>query len=98
MVLPGDDDPEPVMTETLQVIREYLLERSNGVLAAEDLDGSDNLLEDGVIDSLGLMELIVFLGTRFSIQLRPEEIVPPDHFKTLETIAALVDAKVASAR
>lgn len=85
------------MSDSLPVIREYLLERSNGVFDVEDLDGSDSLLDDGVLDSLGLMELIVFLGRRFSIELRPEEIDPPDHFKTLKTIATLVDAKVAAA-
>jgi acyl carrier protein len=84
------------MSESLPVIREYLLERSDGLLAVEDLEGSDSLLDDGVLDSLALMELIVFLSSRFSIQLLPEDITPPDHFKTLQSIAALVDAKVAA--
>jgi acyl carrier protein len=79
------------------VIREYLLERSNGAFDVDDLESSDSLLDDGVLDSLGLMELIVFLGSRFAIELRPDEIDPPDHFKTLKTIAALVDSKVAPA-
>jgi acyl carrier protein len=86
------------MSDSLSAIREYLLERSNGVVDAENLDASDNLLEDGVLDSLGLMELIMFLGSRFAIELRPDEIDPPDHFKSLKTIAALVDSKVADAR
>jgi acyl carrier protein len=85
------------MSDSLPVIREYLLERSNGAVGAEDLEGSDSLLDDGVLDSLGLMELIVFLGSRFGIQLRPDEIDPPDHFKTLKTVAALVDSKMAAA-
>jgi acyl carrier protein len=84
------------MSESLPVIREYLLERADGLLAVEDLEGSDSLLDDGVLDSLALMELIVFLSSRFSIQLLPEDITPPDHFKTLRSIAALVDAKVAA--
>ena len=85
------------MTDSLSVIREYLLERGNGAFDLDELESSDNLLDDGVLDSLGLMELIVFLGTRFAIELRPDEIDPPDHFKTLKTIAALVDSKVAAA-
>jgi acyl carrier protein len=85
------------MSDSLPVIREYLLERSNGAFDVDDLESSDSLLDDGVLDSLGLMELIVFLGSRFAIELRPDEIDPPDHFKTLKTIAALVDSKVAPA-
>jgi acyl carrier protein len=89
-------DLEVIVSETPTLIREYLLERSDGHFSAEDLDGSVSLLEDGVIDSLGLVDLIGFIGMRFSVQLSPSEIVPAN-FQTIQSIAALVDAKAASA-
>jgi acyl carrier protein len=49
------------------------------------------LLESGVLDSVTLMGLIAFLEDRFAIALDPEQIVP-EHFDTVEAIAALVGA------
>lgn len=82
------------MSETPSQIRDYLLKQSNGHLRAEDLERSSSLLEDGLLDSLGLVDLIGFIGTQFSVELRPDEIVPAN-FQTIESIAALVDSKAA---
>ena len=83
------------MTESLSIIREYLLSPADDPLDAEELDGSVSLLDDGVLDSLRLMKLIQFIGERFSIELQPDEIVP-ENFRTLETIGELVDRKRAA--
>lgn len=80
------------MSESRSIIREYLL-TSDDPVDAEDLDTSTNLLDDGVLDSLRLMRLIQFIGERFSIELQPDEVVPVN-FRTLETVAALVDRKL----
>jgi acyl carrier protein len=84
------------VSESISVIREYFLSDSNDPVDVELLDSSRSLLEDGVLDSLRLIELIGFLSERFSVEMRPEEVVP-ENFKTIETIAAFVDAKLGSA-
>lgn len=81
-----------MMSESFAVIRDYFVFHSTDPIDAEALDGSRRLLEDGVLDSLRLIELIGFLTERFSIELRPEEVVP-ENFATLQAIAAFVDAK-----
>jgi acyl carrier protein len=53
------------------------------------------LIDNNLIDSLTLMELIAFLEQSFSIVVDPIEIVP-ENFATLQAIAALVTRRQAS--
>ncbi len=43
----------------------------------------DSLLDRGIIDSTGVLELVAYLEEHFHIQVRDEEIVP----ETLDTIS-----------
>ena len=83
----------PGASDAVSVIRDFLVTRSSRPVDAAELDGSRDLLEDGVIDSLSLMVLVDFLGERYGLEFEPDEIVP-ENFKSLETIAALVDGKL----
>lgn len=47
---------------------------------------SDSLVESGVIDSTGVLELIEFLESEFGIKVADAEMVP----KNLDTVANLV--------
>ncbi len=51
------------------------------------------LLEEGVIDSLGLLELVSFLEAHFGIFVDDHE-VDLDHFGTVQDIAAFVNTKL----
>jgi acyl carrier protein len=81
------------MPDTISVIRGVLISHSNQPIDAAELDHSRDLLEEGVIDSLGLMELVEFLRERYSVEFEPNEITS-QNFKTLDTIGALVDRKL----
>lgn len=50
------------------------------------------LLDSGLIDSTGIIELVTFLESEFGVKVADEEIIP-DHFETVARIAALVAAK-----
>jgi acyl carrier protein len=43
---------------------------------ADGLANDESLLESGVIDSTGVLELVSFLQERFAIQIDDDEIVP----------------------
>lgn len=43
---------------------------------ADGLSDHESLLEGGVIDSTGVLELVSFLQDRFTIQIDDDEIVP----------------------
>ena len=64
-------------------------------LFRSDLSGladSDSLLENGVMDSTGILELVAFLETEFSLQMSDAEIVP-DNLDSIASIAAYLERK-----
>lgn len=46
---------------------------------------TDSLIESGIVDSTGILELIEFLESEFGIQVKEEETVP----KNLDSLEAL---------
>jgi acyl carrier protein len=47
------------------------------------------LLEEGILDSLGLQQLVMFLKKEFSLDIDDDELLP-EHFETVHAIAELV--------
>lgn len=74
-------------------IREYILDE---FVPEGDIDVEDdtNLLEEEVVDSLGIFTLVSFIESKFSVSIDAEE-VNLDNFETLTTITSLVDSKLA---
>ena len=59
----------------------------------QDLNGSDSLLDSGVVDSTGVMELILFLESEFGIQMADNELVP-ENLDSVDRMAAFVAQKL----
>lgn len=59
-----------------------------------DLKDTDSLIEKGIIDSLGIMKLIVYLEKEFDVKITDAELTP-ENFENIETISRLVESKVA---
>jgi len=59
----------------------------------DDLTSTQSLLESGVVDSTGVMELVMFLEQTFSVQVNDEELVP-ENLDTITNIAAFVETKL----
>ena len=63
------------------------------------IDGTDvdiataNLLEEEIIDSLGIFTLVSFIEDRFGVSVDPEE-VNLDNFETVDAVASLVQSKL----
>ena len=68
-------------------LRQYVLE--NFLFSAEQdaLPDEGSLLELGVIDSTGVLELITFLEGEFKIKVDDEEMVP----ENLDSVSRMVD-------
>jgi len=75
-----------------QAIRTYiaknLLFSSNGYPYADDT----SFLEEGIVDSMGIMELVMFVGETFGITVEDEELVP-DNFDSVSRVAAYIRRK-----
>ena len=61
-----------------------------------DLADTESLLDAGLIDSTGILELVAFIETEFSIQMADTDIVP-ENLDSVETIVRYVDGKLATA-
>ena len=70
------------------IAQQFLLDRPRVLL-----DG--NLIEDGVIDSLGIMTLIAYVEEQFGARIRPEDVVV-ENFNSVAAIARLVGQRMAA--
>ncbi len=52
----------------------------------------DSFLKEGIIDSLGVMELVAFVGSAFGISVAPEE-VTPGNFDSVNKLADFIHRK-----
>lgn len=75
-----------------QEVRTYIAE--NFVLASDaaSLRGDASLTRGGIVDSVGIVELIHFLETHFGIEIADEELVP-ENIDTIDNIVRYVGAK-----
>ena len=70
----------------IEEIKKYI---ENNILAeAVQIDATTNLKQAG-IDSFSTVEIILFIERRFGISI-PDEKLLPENFKTLQTLAAIV--------
>jgi acyl carrier protein len=51
-----------------------------------------SFLQEGIIDSLGVMELVTFVQDTYKITIDPTE-VTPEHFDSVEKLSAFVKSK-----
>ena len=69
-------------------------------ISQELLDGSvavsadDMLLADGLVDSLGMMRLVGYIGETFGVEVPPEDVVI-ENFSTVARMAEYLRDKVA---
>lgn len=71
------------------VLKQFPLARKGGI------EPDDRWLETGLIDSLGILDLVHFLETEFSIHVSDEEL-SPENFQSLAAVVLFVDAKLAA--
>jgi len=70
------------------ILETFPLARKNG------LGNSDNLLEGGILDSLGMLDVVSFLEREFTIHVSDDDLLP-ENFKSLADLAAFVRRKAA---
>jgi len=77
--------------ETLSRVREFVTRNFFVSDAAQLTDGA-SLLDLGVVDSTGVLEIIGFIESTFGLSIEDDEIVPAN-LDSIERIAAFVDRK-----
>jgi acyl carrier protein len=71
-----------------QRIHAFLLEKFPLARKA-GVDRDTALLEKGILDSLGILDVVSFLESEFSILISDDDLVP-ENFQTLSTLSAFV--------
>jgi len=60
-------------------------------------ENADSFLQKGVIDSLGVVELVTFVSQEFGVQVNPSE-VTPENFDSVDQLAGYIHRKLAQER
>jgi len=80
------------LLEKKQKIRNYIVETFLFDAPDAEFDDDDSLLDSGIIDSTGVLELISFIEEEFDIEVKDEELIP-DNLDSLNRLAAYIERK-----
>ena len=80
------------MNETKIKIREFIVE--NFLFgSANGLNDDTSFLDDGIIDSTGVLELVTFIEENFKIRVDDEELIP-ENLDSIDNIAGYLERKM----
>lgn len=81
--------------DTREAVRNYIIE--NFLFGdAEPLRGDDiSLLDEGIMDSVGVMELVAFLEQDFGLSVADDELVP-ENLDSVSNLVAFIARKQAA--
>ena len=77
------------MVDTVNIIRTFLFDN---YMIEDELDNDDSFLEQGIIDSTGILELIMFLEETFNIEVEDEEVIP-ENLDSVNKISQYISRK-----
>lgn len=80
---------------TLKSIEKFMLDQIMAGFDRETLEADEDLLDQGFIDSLGIMKLIVFIEDTFGLKIDDGEIIP-ENFQSLNSMVSFVQQKSAA--
>lgn len=78
--------------DTASSIRTFVMQELAPRRGVAQVADDESLVELGIVDSLGLFQLMAFLEETFSITVADDELIP-DNFRTLATIDRFVRGK-----
>jgi acyl carrier protein len=77
---------------TPELIRRFLVQKFPRS-KKRNITDQDNLLESGIIDSLGVLEIVTFLQEEFSLAVEDDELTP-ENFQSIASIAQFVEQRL----
>ena len=69
------------------IVENFLFGDDNG------LKGDTSFLDEGIIDSTGVLELVTYLEEEFEIEVEDEELIP-ENLDSINNIAAYLEGKI----
>ena len=80
------------MENRQEIVKDYVTRELADDGKGTDLKEGDNLLANGIMDSLGVLKLVSFIEQEFDIRV-PDEDVTVQNFRTLKDIANYLESK-----
>jgi acyl carrier protein len=80
--------------DIVEDIRTFMAEQLS-IANAKELDPETALVRNGIIDSIEVMQIVMFLEERFGIEVDETEVLPAN-FRSLSAMDLFVRSKVAS--
>jgi acyl carrier protein len=73
-------------------VEKFIVEEIALGTGVESVGHDDDLLAQEIIDSLGIVELVAFLESRFGIKVGDDDLLP-ENFRSVNSVVAFVEAK-----
>jgi acyl carrier protein len=77
-----------------QQIRQYVAQNFLFSDNGYDLGDDASFLDEGIVDSTGVLELVTFVEETFDLEIDDDEIVP-DNFDSVNSLAIFIERKTA---
>ncbi len=74
-------------------VREFVIENFMFGQGGDALDNSASLLDEGILDSTGVMELVLFASENFGFQVGAEELLP-ENFDSVDNLTNFIAQKL----
>jgi acyl carrier protein len=78
----------------VEQVREYVAENLMVSDNGYSLEDDTSFLEEGIVDSTGVLEMVMFVEEAFGIEVDDQDIVP-DNFDSVSKLVAYVQSKTA---
>lgn len=85
-----DSSQNPVIRQTITEVRDYVVAEFLPEGEPVEITGDMDLLNSGIVDSLGLLKLIAWLENAYEITVGDADL-DPENFSSLGTIAEFVE-------
>ncbi len=73
-------------------LREFILENFITGLEADELNDDDSFLDQGIIDSTGVLEMVDFIEETYNFSIDDEEVLP-ENFDSINNLDAYIARK-----
>ena len=77
-------------TSDREAVREFIAKKLAKSREQALVADSENIIETGLLDSLGVMQLVPFIEETFSVTVKDEDIVP-ENFESVDAISAYIE-------
>ena len=78
-----------------EVLRKYILENYLFTDDESELKNNSSFLDLGIIDSTGIMEVVLFVETEFDIEVDNEDLLP-ENLDTIDNLVKFIATKQAA--